>query len=117
MAMHEIFRERLARFERRRALCRTDDRTPVGGKHIDNAKTERQLGTDDGQIHFLAGRDFEQPCRVGHVSRNASSYVGNSWISWCAKHFGDALFGGQFPNERMLPGSAADDEDLHENRG
>ena len=70
---HEVLRERLARFERRGGLGRTDDRAPRGREQVDDAEAERQLGSDDGEIHRFALRDVQDRARVRRCRRARSA--------------------------------------------
>ena len=50
VALHEILRERLAGFELRRRLRRTEDAAALGFETVGKARGQRRFGADDGQI-------------------------------------------------------------------
>ena len=64
MALHEILRERLAGFELRGALGRTEHAPALGLEPIGEAVAERRFGADDGQIDPLA---IDEPNHGGGV--------------------------------------------------
>ena len=114
MARHEVLGERLARFERRRGLRRSDDGAAIGREHVDDSPTQRKLGPDDCQIDGLTSGHVQQLARIAHVRIETSGDRRDSGISRSAKDSGDAAFTRELPGHGVLARAAADDEDLHE---
>ncbi len=109
---HELFRERLAALELGCGTGGTKDAKAAGPKQVDNAATERELGTDDGQI------DREINGRVGE----RVDVIDADWDERCLRRdpvvAGRAndlrvLFAREFPRECMLSATTADNEHLH----
>ena len=93
-------------------LRRTHNRAPFRRKQIDDADTERQLGSNNGEVdrsRFATSRS----ARGGDVGRNASRVSGVSGVTWGADHVRHSALAGKFPGDRVFARAVADHEDLH----
>ena len=69
---HERLRERLARFEACGGRGRTEEQPSVCREAIGDAKAQRQLGTDDGEVDLFAiGERERPPSTIVEIDRDA----------------------------------------------
>jgi hypothetical protein len=73
IALHEVFREHLARFEPRRALTGTEQQIAFGREHVGDAATERQFRSDDREIDLFTPSDLSDRVRIRGRRRECSA--------------------------------------------
>ena len=111
---HERFRERFARFEPG-CRCRRPEEPPARRrKAVGDAQAQRQFRTDDCQVDVFALGERQRARRVGSDrldrSRDQRAIPG---FPGAQTTLGDAGFGGQPTDQRVLARAAAEDENLH----
>jgi hypothetical protein len=114
VARHEVLGECLTRFEGGRGLRRTDDGSAFSGKDVHDSTTQRKLRTNDREIDGLVSGNIQQLARVADVRIETAGHRGDSGISRSTKDCRDAALARELPDQSVLPRTAADDEDLHE---
>jgi hypothetical protein len=81
MTLHEIFRERFARFEPRSILCRTNDSQAATFKLINHAFREGRFRANHREIDLLSLREVRQRGNIGGGNRDAFRDFCNAGIS------------------------------------
>ena len=75
---HERLCERLARFEARGRGHRAEQQAAVVGEAIGNAQTQRELGSDDGEVDLFAFSERARGFRIGQVDRHGAGQLGDT---------------------------------------
>jgi hypothetical protein len=109
--------ERLGEGFRRLDLrCRAggpEDRQLRGAKPIDDARFQRRLRSDDGEIDGALAGETLQTFDVEHVDRHALPELGDAGIPGGGEQLEVGLFTSELPRERVLAPAAADEEYAH----
>jgi hypothetical protein len=110
---HEIFREYLAALQLRSGARRTEQAETAHCKRVRDTGIERKLGTDDRQGDPLALRKITQRIDLVGFDRGRARDRRDPWIARRAYDFRDTGIALQFPGERVLPATAADNQHFH----
>ena len=113
VALHEFLRENLRRFELRGVLRGAEDAQAVALEKIDDARGERVVWADDGEVDALVFGELHERGVLGDFERQACRELRDAGIAGCAKDGADAGRLAQFPDERVFAPAAAEDEDFH----
>jgi len=113
MARHEGFGKRLTRLELCGGLSWTEQQAACFGKSIADTATERQFGTDDGEIDGFALGDREDRVGAREVYGCRTNKPGSSRIPGCTQNAVRTRFGQDPGDQGVLSGSATHDENSH----
>jgi len=110
---HEIFRERLARFELRRQPPGTKDGAAASAEQIRDATRERCFGTNHRQVDAFLLSERQHRLRIAGVNWEGSVVSSDTGVSRRAQDLVNARILREPPTERVLARAAADNEDSH----
>ena len=113
VTLHELLRERLARFEGCGSRGGTDNLLTNGREHVDDAAAERQLWSDNRQIDSFVASDAEKLVEIACINGHAARDRIDAWVPGRAEERGYCTLAGQLPRKRMFARPGADDQDLH----
>src|SRR5262249_28718936 len=100
-------------FDPRRGGGRAEDRVARVGESIDDAETQRQLGSDNREIDLLALDEAQQEIDVGRVDGDGVRQRADTGVSGRA-HEGTGLeIAGQTRDECVLARTAPDNQNPH----
>ena len=114
MALKELLGKAFAGFEHSGGARGTKDAQAALLEGVDDAKRERQLGADDGEIGLLCFGEANHGGKALQVDGNATGNLGHAAVAGRTNDFGDARAASDGPRQRMLAASRTEDEDFHE---
>ena len=112
-ALHQRFRERLARFDASRAAVRAEDVEAGAAQRVAHAGVDRRLGPEDHEPEPLALGEVDDAYDVGGADRDVARHAAGAAIAGRAVDALDELRLHAFPHERVLASPGPDDKDLH----
>ena len=83
-------------------------------EQIDDAPAQRNFWTDDREINVLARGDGKKRVGFRRITSDTASDRCDARVARCTDDVGYGALARQLPRKRMLPGTTADDENLHE---
>ena len=90
-----------------------EDRPALGPEPVRQAARERHLGTDDGEIDAVHVGRVGQSVQIVGGDGEVGGELGGTGIARRAVEVGVGVLAAERPAERMLPPSAADDQQPH----
>ncbi len=104
-----------ALLDSRRAAARgwAERQKPIQLETIDQAQAQRELGTDDGEVDALAPGKLGQAVNVRNRNLKELRVLSHSRVSGGSQQRRNGGIGCEAGKERVLAGSAADDENSH----
>ena len=115
VAGEEILREGLRAFELGRGRGRAEAGQVGFYKTVDDARNERRLGADDGQVDGFILGECEQGIDVVRADVDIAAFrLGSgAGVTGRDQHLCHVIRLAAFPRQRMLPATRSDDEYLH----
>jgi len=115
MPTQELLGEGLRAFEPCGGASRAEAAQARLGERIDDARHQRRLGTDDGEMHALGTCQLDERADIvrGDADVAHPGLSGGAGITRRHQHLGNARRRSAFPGECVLAPAAADDQHLH----
>ena len=115
-ALEQGLRKGLTALELRRGTCRSEDAQPRCLKRVDDAKHERQLGTNQRKVDLFCAREIAERVDGIHGNIDKPSECGDAGVARRAVDRRRARTLRQLPHERMLATTTTDHQDSHSGR-
>ena len=107
VAQHQVLREYLGPFDRRRPRARPEDSEAGGGEPIGEPGDERHFRPDHSEVDALAPGERDELVMRVHADVDARRVACNPGIAWGREHRVDQRALGNFPGQRVLSTPAA----------
>ena len=113
MLVQQLLAEDLAALELGGGLAGAEDFEALGSQFIRQAHGEGVLGADHRQVNLFFPHEANNPHVVLHADLDALGVARDARIARRAIEFGEQGGLREFPSQRVLAPTAADDEDFH----
>jgi hypothetical protein len=110
---HELFREALRGLDARGFPCRPEYRQCPRLKSVNDACFQRSFRAYQCEVNPLFFGECSQLLNFIGENRHAARESGNAWVARSGEDFSGRIVAAEFPGERVLAPSAADDQNLH----
>ena len=110
---HDLFGEGLAALEPRGLGRRAEHEQAVFGEQVGDARHERRLGADHGQVDAFAPGKRQQSLEIGAVDVDRVGLLGDAGVAGRAEHPAGERRGAEGMNEGVLAATAADNQNAH----